>query len=184
VGGRTSCTELGLRRGRTDGSTDIHKVDVSIHVVEKSPTPSLLPILRSQQQAELLSLLLGDSELEVSLTDLSSRLGIPFASVHREVERAERAGLLRSRKVGNTRLVRADPSSPYFGGLATVLVRAFGVPAVLGRALYGLTGVDQAFVFGSWAARFSGEDGERPVQDIDLLVLGDPDRNELYERTE
>ncbi len=46
----------------------------------------------------------------------------------------------------------------------------------------GLTGVDQAFVFGSWAARFSGEDGARPVQDIDLLVLGDPDRNELYER--
>ena len=150
--------------------------------MEKTSTPPLLPIFRSRQQTELLALLLGDPDCEASLSDLSSRLGIPFASVHREVERAERAGLLTSRKIGNTRLVRADTKSPYFDGLATVLVRAFGVPAVLGRAMCGLTGVDQAFVFASWAARFSGEDGARPVQDIDLLVLGDPDRNELYER--
>ncbi len=159
-------------------------MDVTIHLVEKTSTPPLLPIFRSRQQADLLGLILGDPESEVSLSDLSSRLDIPFASVHREVERAQRAGLLTSRKIGNTRLVRADTTSPYFEGLATVLVRAFGVPAVLGRAMSGLMGIAQAFVFGSWAARFLGEDGARPVQDIDLLVLGEPDRTDLYGRIE
>jgi hypothetical protein len=29
-------------------------------------------------------------------------------------------------------------------------------------------------------ARYSGEEGIRPVGDIDLLVLGDPDRDQVY----
>jgi hypothetical protein len=148
--------------------------------VDKSPTPLLLPIFRSQQQAELLALILGDPATEHSLVELADRTGIPYASVHREVERAQAAGLVTSRLVGRTRLIRAEPSSPYFGGLSDVLVKAFGVPWVLGGALSSVDGIDAAYVYGSWAARFSGKAGNRPVADIDLLVLGSPDRDELY----
>ncbi len=99
--------------------------------------------------------------------------------------RAERAGLVTSRKVGNTRLVRAEVSSPYYAGLAEVLTRAFGVPAVLPAVLAGeltgVRGIASALVFGSWAARRAGQGGVRPVGDIDVLVLGDPDRDALYE---
>ena len=148
--------------------------------MDRTPTPSLLPIFRSQQQAELLALILGDPSIEHSLAQLTERTGIPYASVHREVERAEAAGLVMSRLVGRTRLIRADPSSPYFSGLSDVLVKAFGVPWVLGQALASVSGIDAAYVYGSWAARFSGEEGDRPVGDIDLLVLGGPDRDEVY----
>jgi len=41
-------------------------------------------------------------------------------------------------------------------------------------------GIASAFVYGSWAARFVGREGQRPVGDIDLLVLGEPDRDRLY----
>lgn len=44
----------------------------------------------------------------------------------------------------------------------------------------GIDGIDSAFIHGSWAARHEGEEGERPVGDIDLLVLGTPDRDQLY----
>lgn len=147
---------------------------------ERAPAPPLLPIFRSRQQVELLALLLGNPQLEVSLSDLAERLGTPYASVHREIERAEAAGLVTSRKVGNTRLVRADTGSPYFQGLSQVLTRAFGVPAVLAAALRPLDGITAAFIYGSWAARYAGQDGPRPVEDIDLLVLGEPDRDRLY----
>ncbi len=162
----------------------IHKMRGTIQVVEKSPAPPLLPILRSRQQAELLALLLGDPELEASLTDLASQLGTPYSSVHREIARAEVAGLVRSRKIGNTRLVRADTSSPYYEGLAQVLTRAFGVPAVLAEALRGVEAIERALIYGSWAARFSGTEGNRPVEDIDVLVLGEPDRDRLYKAIE
>jgi predicted nucleotidyltransferase len=144
-------------------------------------SPSLLPILRSQQQGEILALLLGDPDAELSLTDIARLTGAPHPSVFREVERAERAGLVTSRKVGNTRLVRADTASPYYAGLADVLTRAFGVPAVLAGELAAVSGITAAWVFGSWAARHAGKGGVRPVGDIDVLVLGDPDRHALYE---
>lgn len=148
--------------------------------MDRRPAPSLLPIFRSQQQAELLALILDDPSTEHSLAGLTERTGIPYSSVHREVERAEESGLVTSRLVGKTRLIRADPASPYFNGLSDVLVKAFGVPWVLGQALSGIGGIDAAYVFGSWAARFAGETGGRPVGDIDLLVLGEPHRDEVY----
>ncbi len=154
------------------------------HFVDKTPSPPLLPIFRSRQQAELLALLLGDPDLELSLTDLATRLDVPYPSVHREVERAEAAGLLISRRIGNTRLVRANTASPYFAGLADVLTKAFGVPAVLADALRTVDGISEAYLFGSWAARYVGAEGQRPVEDIDLLVLGEPARDELYRRVD
>lgn len=39
-------------------------------------------------------------------------------------------------------------------------------------------------MYGSWAARFLGSEGQRPVEDIDLLVLGEPDRDDLYAAVE
>jgi DNA-binding transcriptional ArsR family regulator len=153
---------------------------VTIHFVDMQSAPSLLPIFRSRQQAEILALLLGDPDLELSLTDLARRLGVPYPSVHREIERAEAAGIVSSRKIGNTRLVRANVASPYYAGLSDVLTKAFGVPAVLAHALRGIEGISQAVVYGSWASRYAGDAGKRPVGDIDILVLGSPERDELY----
>ena len=148
--------------------------------MKKGSTPSLLPILRSRQQGELLALVLGDADREESLTGLASRLNVPVSSIHREIERAESAGLVESRKIGNTRLVRANTNSPYFAGLADVLVKAFGPPQMIADALSAIDGIASAFIYGSWAARYVGEESGRPVNDIDVLVLGTPDRDSLY----
>lgn len=148
--------------------------------MDKSATPSLLPIFRSQQQAEILHLLLADPDHELGLTEISERAGAPYPSVHREIERAEAAGLVTSRKIGRTRVVRANVESPYFASLADLLIKAFGPPSVLSAALFQVDGIDLALLFGSWAAGYSGAALERPVGDIDLLVLGEPDRDELY----
>ena len=139
-----------------------------------------MPILRSQQQGEILALLLGDPDLELSLTEIAARTGAPHPSVYREIQRAEQAGLVTSRKIGNTRLVRANTASPYYSGLAEILTRAFGVPAVLAEALRDVNGITAAYIYGSWAARHEGQPGQRPVGDIDVLVLGEPDRDQLY----
>lgn len=140
----------------------------------------LLPILRSRQQGEILAWLLDEPDREVSLTELSQRLDVPGSSVYREVDRAERAGLVVSRRVGRTRLVRANSQSRFFVPLRLLLVMSFGVPERLARALRGVSGVETAYVFGSWAARYRNVPGQRPVGDIDLLVLGDPDRDAVY----
>jgi DNA-binding transcriptional ArsR family regulator len=156
-----------------------HELKSILQFVDRRPAPSLLPILRSQQQGEILALLLGDPELELSLAEIAERTRTPHPSVYREIQRAEQAGLVKTRRLGNLRLARANTDSPYYQSLSDVLTRAFGVPAVLTEALRSVQGIDDAYIYGSWAARHAGQPG-RPVGDIDVLILGEPDRDQLF----
>jgi hypothetical protein len=56
--------------------------------------------------------------------------------------------------------------------LRSILVQTVGVLGSLADALRGVSGISEAFVFGSWAARHGGEPGPAP-RDIDVLVVGD-----------
>lgn len=49
-------------------------------------------------------------------------------------------------------------------------------PELVADALSAVPGVGGAFLFGSWAARYSGDRGQAP-NDIDVLVIGEPDRD-------
>lgn len=149
----------------------------------KSQPPPLLPLLRSPLQAEILTRLLLGPDRAVSLTELARLTGASVATVQREVERAELAGIVRSERVGPTRLVRAEPSSPLHRPLADLLLAAFGPVPVVSEELSEIAGVEEAYLFGSWAARYSGEAGAAP-NDVDVLVVGDPDRGQVYDAAE
>ena len=55
-----------------------------------------------------------------------------------------------------------------------------GPQPVVARELSSVPGIVQAVLFGSWAARRRGEPGP-PPGDIDVLVIGRHDRDELYD---
>ncbi len=143
----------------------------------QSQGPPLLPLLRSRLQAELLTLLLLNPGREWTLTELAHLAGASVATAQREVTRAEQTGVITSRRLGNTRLVTAA-DSPLTEPLTELLLRSFGPRHVLADELAGIGGIEGAYLFGSWAARYTGEPG-RPPADIDLLVLGQPDRDTL-----
>ena len=54
-------------------------------------------------QAEVLTLVLLNPQQEWSLTELASRAGVSVSSVQREITRAEQAGVVASRRLGNVR---------------------------------------------------------------------------------
>ena len=70
-----------------------HIVGGIVQYVDRTGSPSLLPIFRSQQQAELLALVLGDASVEHTLTELAARTGVAYASVHREIDTGRRRGV-------------------------------------------------------------------------------------------
>ena len=74
--------------------------------------------------------------------------------------------------------MRPNEDSPFYPELSGLVFKAFGPVPVLKERLTGVAGVEAAFIYGSWASRYSGERGEAPG-DIDLLILGRPDRREL-----
>jgi len=145
--------------------------------MQKAGPPPLLPLLRSRLQAEVLTLVLLTPGQEWTLTELASRVGSSVSSVQREVVRAEQAGVMTSRRVGNARLVKAARSS-LTAPLTDLLMRSFGPRQVLAEELSGVSGIESAYIFGSWAARYAGQEG-RPPADLDVLVIGMPDRDAL-----
>lgn len=145
----------------------------------RTEAPLLAPIFRSDGQSRLLSelLLTGD---ELSLTDLAERIGLAYASVHRETQRLLDAGILRERQVGRSRLVSADPDSPIVDPLRQILLTTTGPNVLLTEALRSVDGITSAFIYGSFAARLTGEAGPPPA-DIDLMIVGTPDLDEVHD---
>lgn len=149
----------------------------SLHDMKRQDATPLAPLLRSRAHAEILAIVLLDPEREWSLTELARLVGTSVPTAQREVKRAEAAGVVRSRKVGNTRLVGAEPAGILTGPLTQLLLRSFGPKYVL-QPLRDVPGVEAAFIFGSWAARYSGIQGHFP-RDVDVLVIGKPDLDAL-----
>ena len=145
----------------------------------RSDGPALLPVFRSQHQAELLTWLLLHPDAEHSVTELADHLDVPLSTLHREIVRLDAAGLVTSRTQGRNRLVRAATDHPAAAALARLLEITFG-PKVVVAEEFDLPGVRRVVIFGSWAARYSGQVGP-PPHDVDVLVVGDADRADLYD---
>lgn len=140
----------------------------------------LLPIFRSEAQFRLLGELYLDPAREWKLSELAERIDSLPSSVSREVDRLESAGLVASHRQGNVRLVSARMDSPIAEDLRRLLSKAYGPAPILREELANVAGLSWAIIFGSWAARASGEPGP-PANDIDLLVVGDLDPLDVYE---
>lgn len=106
--------------------------------------------------------------------DLCERLSAPRASVYRELQRLVGAGILERRRVGRNTLYRADEASPLVDPMRQLVARTLGIEPELRRRLSAVPGVDAAAIFGSFAAG-----GMRGDSDVDLLVIGEPDRDAL-----
>lgn len=147
------------------------------------PVPLLAPILRSDVQGRLLAAILTDPDAEHTVTELAQRASTSLPTALRELDRAEAARLVTSRRLGNTRLVKADPASPLYQPLSHIVLATYGPPAIITRELAGVDGIERLYLFGSWAARYNGQPGPAP-HDIDVLVIGRPDRDQVYEAAE
>lgn len=144
----------------------------------RTPSPPLLPLLRSTAQGDLLALLYLHPERDYSLTEAADLIGVSVKTVHTEASRLVAAGLVADSRRGNVRLLRAVSDTPVSRPLTDLLAVTYGPLPVLTDLLAGAAGVIYAFIYGSWAARYQGEPGPVP-NDIDLLVVGTADRDDL-----
>ncbi|MEI4273708.1 ArsR family transcriptional regulator [Klenkia sp. LSe6-5] len=119
-------------------------------------------------------------DTEFTLSQLAQRVGASPRAVHAEVDRLVSAGLLVDRRLGRNRLLSAPADGLLVRPLRDLLAVTLGPLPVLTAALSDVPGVQRAFIYGSWAARYSGEPGPPPA-DVDVLVVGDADPDDLYD---
>jgi DNA-binding transcriptional ArsR family regulator len=131
----------------------------------------LTPFVRSDAVGAILAEVFLHAD-ELTLAELARRTGVLPAVVHKEVSRLVEAGVLADRRQGNNRLVRADESHPLYGPMSEIVAASYGPVPVLKALLARADGVGAAFIYGSWAARRSGQPGGFP-RDVDVMVVGD-----------
>ncbi len=149
----------------------------------RSKASELFPVFRSVAQAEILGATLPYPDREQTITTLSQVLAIPLATVSDEAARMVTAELFTSRKVGRANLLAPNPGNRLLAPLTEIVLATMGPHRLVRDAFCTLTGLDHLLIYGSWAARYRGEAG-RPPNDLDVLVVGTPDRDAVYDASD
>jgi predicted nucleotidyltransferase len=142
----------------------------------RTKAPSVLPLFRSDLQARLLAILLLEGDVPIATPELADRTEAAPASLSRELQRLETAGIVEHDRVGRTKRYRAAVASPLYEPLRELVERTLGVEKLLQAQLADIPGLQAAAIIGSWAAGRLG-----PESDIDVLVVGDVERDRLLE---
>lgn len=137
-----------------------------------------MPLLRSRAQGALLALLYLHPDRDYSLSEAAREIGASIKVVHTEADRLTAAGLVTDTRRGTSRLLRAATDTPVARPLTDLLASTYGPLPVLTDILSGIGGVEAAYIYGSWAARYAGEAGGIP-NDVDVLVIGTASLDEL-----
>lgn len=132
-------------------------------------TPALLPVFRSRIQAGILAATLLNPNRAFSLTELADRAGGSLASVSKEAQILEDAGILVIRHDGAIRLMRAATEKPMLAPLTELIRVTYGVPQVVGEEFGRVAGVTHIALTGTWAERFAGIIGPEP-QSIEVRL--------------
>ncbi len=130
---------------------------------------SVAGALFSGTQQRVLGLLFGQPDRSFYATELITLAGVGSGAVQRELARLAQSGLVTVKPVGNQKHYQANPDSPIYAELCSLVRKTVGMAEPLRAALAPLAAhIKVAFVYGSIAKQ---QDTAR--SDIDLLLVSD-----------
>ena len=120
-------------------------------------------------QQRVLGLLFGNADRSFYAKEIIHLAGSGSGAVQRELAKLTSAGLVTLRRVGNQTHYQANPASPVYEELRTLILKSSGLVDVLRSALAPRAAeISLAFVFGSVAKRV-----DSASSDIDVLIVSD-----------
>jgi predicted nucleotidyltransferase len=131
----------------------------------------------SAVRREILRIFFARPGIVRHVRELARELGWSATIVGQELDRLERTGILTSERIGRARRYRVDDQSPIASEIRSLVQKTIGVEARIRDAIADLPGIEEAFLYGSYA-----RGDERATSDLDLFVIGPVDQELLTER--
>lgn len=129
----------------------------------------LAKALFSTVQQRVLALIFGQPDRSFYTSEIIRTVRSGSGAVERELARLQESGLVTVERIGNQKHYRANPASPIFEELRSIVLKTAGLSEPLRAALSAYADrIKTAFVYGSVA---KGSDTAQ--SDIDLMVIGD-----------
>ena len=120
-------------------------------------------------QSKIIEWIFGMPARAFHVNELMRLTGLGSASVQREIGRLFDAGLVTDERIGNVRRVLANPSSPVFAELTSLVQKTLGVVPAIAEALLPLADkIEFAAIYGSIAKR-----SEHADSDVDVMIMSD-----------
>ncbi len=130
--------------------------------------------LRSQITQKVLGYFYLHEDAELYINEMARRFGLDSGNLTRKLEELESQGVLKSQWKGAQRYYALNKGFSLYQEYKKIIKKTVGFEEILRASLKPLAGIQQAVVFGSYAA-----DRMDQKSDIDLLVVGDHGTVEL-----
>lgn len=129
----------------------------------------LASLIFSDYRRRVLGLLLLHPDATYHVRELARLTGTSAGTLHKELSKLTKGGVLRRQEVGNQVRYGANRDCPVFEELASILRKTTGLVDVLADALSSVEKqIDLAFVFGSLA-----RGDQDSSSDVDMMVVGE-----------
>ncbi len=131
-------------------------------------------LMGSRSRVRILNLLLLNPGRRFYVREIERLTGENINSIRRELKNLEGVGLLKSEREGTLKYYSADQEASIYPELRGIFLKTLGAGTLLGEAISGVQGVEEAFIYGSYARGDAG-----PESDIDLIIIGEVDEEKL-----
>ena len=132
--------------------------------------------LRSKARQRLLAYYFTNPTARHHLRDLAERLSIDPSNLSKELGRLEREGLFQSEVSGRQKYFRLNREYFLFNEVRGIVAKTIGAIPVIGQSLKKVEGIEDAYLYGSFA-----RNQQDAASDIDVLVIGNPKGDALAE---
>src|SRR5271170_5378087 len=122
--------------------------------------------LRSKARQTLLAYYFTNPTARLHLRDLARRLGIDPSNLSKELGRLEREGLFRSEISGRQKYFQLNRDYSLFDEVRSVVEKTIGATAVIAHSLNRIEGIDEAWLYGSFA-----RNQQDAASDVDVLII-------------
>jgi predicted nucleotidyltransferase len=123
--------------------------------------------LRSKARQRLLAYYFANPTARLHLRDLAERLDIDPANLSKELRRLETEGLFRSELSGRQKYFQLNRGYPLFAEVRSIVSKTVGASSLIAQSLKQIDGIEQAYLYGSFASN-----QQDAASDIDVLVIG------------